>query len=121
VRRHSAGFRRRKLCALYATNIECFPVVFKISLNNQIFRPSQLFIITATCFGPLFGKSSGYCKKTKKKRDTCTQKCIRLQLLISLFVSSSSSSSSTYICHGLGPLVDPFRSPVSRSLFKGLP
>ena len=27
----------------------------------------------------------------------------------------------TYICHGVGPLVDPFRSHVSRSLFKGLP
>jgi len=32
-----------------------------------------------------------------------------------------SSSSSSYICHGVGPLVDPFRSHVSRSLFKGLP
>ena len=31
------------------------------------------------------------------------------------------SSSSSYICHGVGPLVDPFRSHVSRSLFKGLP
>jgi len=29
-----------------------------------------------------------------------------------------SSSSSSYICHGVGPLVDPFRSHVSRSLFK---
>ena len=34
---------------------------------------------------------------------------------------SSSSSSSSYIFHGVGPLVDPFRSHVSRSLFKGLP
>ena len=34
---------------------------------------------------------------------------------------STSSSSSSYICHGVGPLVDPFRSHVSRSLFKGLP
>jgi len=33
--------------------------------------------------------------------------------------SSSSSSSSSYICHGVGPLVDPFRTHVSRSLFKG--
>ena len=33
----------------------------------------------------------------------------------------SSSSSSSYIYHGVGPLVDPFRSHVSRSLFKGLP
>jgi hypothetical protein len=30
------------------------------------------------------------------------------------------SSSSSYICHGVGPLVDPFRFHVSRSLFKGL-
>ena len=35
--------------------------------------------------------------------------------------SSSSSSSSLYSCHGDGPLVDPFCSHVSRSLFKGLP
>ena len=26
-----------------------------------------------------------------------------------------------YIFHGIGPLADPFRSHVSRSLFKGLP
>ena len=32
----------------------------------------------------------------------------------------SSSSSSSYIFHGVGPLVDPFRSHESRSLFKGL-
>ena len=32
--------------------------------------------------------------------------------------SSSSSSSSSYICHGVGPLVDPFRSHVSSSLSK---
>jgi hypothetical protein len=25
------------------------------------------------------------------------------------------------VCHGVGPLVDPFRSHVSGSLFKGLP
>jgi hypothetical protein len=30
-------------------------------------------------------------------------------------------SSSSYIRHGVGPLVDPFRSYVSRSLFKVLP
>ena len=30
-------------------------------------------------------------------------------------------SSSSHICHGVGPLVDPFRSHVQRSLFKGLP
>ena len=33
----------------------------------------------------------------------------------------SSLSSSSYIFHGVGPLVDPFRSHVSSSLFKGLP
>jgi len=32
-----------------------------------------------------------------------------------------SFSSSSSICHGVGPLVDPFRSHVSRSFFKGLP
>ena len=34
---------------------------------------------------------------------------------------SSSSSSLSSICHGVGPLVDPFRSHVSKSLFKDLP
>ena len=33
----------------------------------------------------------------------------------------SSSALSLYICHDVGPLVDPFRSHVSRSLFKSLP
>jgi hypothetical protein len=32
-----------------------------------------------------------------------------------------SSTSSSYICHGVGPLADPFWSRVSRSPFKGLP
>ena len=31
------------------------------------------------------------------------------------------SSSSSYVCHGVRPLVDSFRSHVSRSLFRGLP
>jgi hypothetical protein len=35
--------------------------------------------------------------------------------------SSSSSLPSSYICHEVRPLVDPFRSHVSRSIFKGLP
>ena len=30
-------------------------------------------------------------------------------------------SSSSYVCYGVGPLVDPFWSHLSRSLFKGLP
>ena len=34
----------------------------------------------------------------------------------SIFIPSSLS----YICHGVGPLVDPFRSHISRSLFKSL-
>jgi hypothetical protein len=31
------------------------------------------------------------------------------------------TSISSSICHGVGPLVDPFQSHVSRSLFKSLP
>jgi len=34
---------------------------------------------------------------------------------------SVKTSSSSYVCHGVRPLVDPFRSHVSRSLFRGLP
>ena len=30
-------------------------------------------------------------------------------------------ASPSHICHAVGPLVDPFQSHVSRSLFKGLP
>ena len=30
-------------------------------------------------------------------------------------------SSSSYVCRGVRPLVDPFRSYVTRSLFRGLP
>ena len=32
------------------------------------------------------------------------------------YFRKQSSSASSYICHGVGPLVDPFRSHVSRSL-----
>jgi hypothetical protein len=35
-----------------------------------------------------------------------------------MVIAISSSSSLSYICHGAGPLVDPFWSHVSRSLFK---
>jgi hypothetical protein len=42
-------------------------------------------------------------------------------LYSSLSLAKSIPSSSSYICHGVGPLVDPFQSHVSRSLFKGLP
>ena len=45
----------------------------------------------------------------------------KLKELRKIVSSSSSSSSSSYIFHAVGPLVDPFRSHVSRSLFKGLP
>ena len=46
----------------------------------------------------------------------------QLKLIVPRSVSSySSSSSSSYVCHGVRPLVDPFRSHVSRSLFRGLP
>jgi hypothetical protein len=38
-----------------------------------------------------------------------------------LYRTKASSSSSSYICHGVGPLVDPSRSHVHRSLFKVLP
>jgi len=41
--------------------------------------------------------------------------------LSSICLNNVTSSSSSYICHGVGPLVDPFRSHVSRSLFKGVP
>ena len=34
---------------------------------------------------------------------------------------TSSSLSSSYVCHGFGPLVDPFGAHVSRSLLKGPP
>jgi hypothetical protein len=40
---------------------------------------------------------------------------------IPLYLRDLYSSSSSYICHGIGPLVDPFRSHVSRSHFKVLP
>ena len=44
--------------------------------------------------------------------------CVCVCVCVCVFVCISSSS---YICHGVGPLVDSFRSHVSRSLFKGLP
>jgi hypothetical protein len=46
---------------------------------------------------------------------------VELHLCDSWSSSSSLSSSSSSICHAVWPRVDPFRSHVSRSLFKGLP
>jgi len=40
---------------------------------------------------------------------------------VPLRIPKSSSSSSSYICHGDGPLVDPFLFHVTGSHFKGLP
>jgi len=47
-------------------------------------------------------------------------KKVALVTSLNMIFSLPSSSSSSYICHGIGPLVDPFRSHVSTSLFKGL-
>jgi hypothetical protein len=44
----------------------------------------------------------------------------RTQTKYNNWTMSLSSSSSSSFCHGVGPLADPFRSQVSRSLFKGL-
>ena len=38
-----------------------------------------------------------------------------------LYLPSTLLSSSSYVYHGVRPLVDPFRSHISRSLFRGLP
>ena len=49
---------------------------------------------------------------------TSEKKCIVSYQSLRQHISSSSSS---YVCQGVRPLVDPFRSHVSRSLFRGLP
>ena len=46
---------------------------------------------------------------------------IKFRNSASRWLLSPSSSPSSYICHGVGPLLDPCRSHASRSLFKGLP
>jgi len=62
---------------------------------------------------------------TKQSIDQGVQEAVSLPVLeywdSSLEMWISSSSSSSIIFHGVGPLVDLFRSHVSRSLFKGLP
>jgi len=48
---------------------------------------------------------------------TCIHTYTQMRTYIHTYVhTSSSSSSSSYYCHAVGPLVDPFRSHVSRSL-----
>jgi len=42
-------------------------------------------------------------------------------MVMTLRALNIASLSSSYFCHGVGPLVDAFRSHISRSLFKGLP
>jgi len=46
---------------------------------------------------------------------------IYLCCLYSYIITPLFSSSSSYIFHGVGPLLDLFQSHISRSLFKGLP
>ena len=53
-----------------------------------------------------------------QKTTTCVYFKISIIILVTCILICSSPS---YICHAVGPLVDPFRSHVSRSLFKGLP
>ena len=48
--------------------------------------------------------------------------CCKVEVFRSdILVVLNNQSSSSYICHGVGQLVDPFRSHVSRIPFKGLP
>ena len=61
---------------------------------------------------------------THTHRNTCVFLLLTKYILPNVNILkavSVSSSSSLSICHAVGPLVDPFRSHVSRSLFKGLP
>jgi len=55
--------------------------------------------------------------RNPKKRETADHVLYRANTGVGHLVSYSSS----YICHGVGPLVDPFRSHAPRSLFKVLP
>jgi hypothetical protein len=63
----------------------------------------------------------GHIRKDMTAIDESLYKVVYNQASEHLTLSSSSSSSSSYICHGVGPLVVPFGSHVSRSLFRGLP
>ena len=81
--------------------------------SHQIFRLEQSFVVFRNSVGTDAGMS------LQGAFWSLFQAFIDSSFLPSS--SSSSSSSSSYICHAVGPLVDPFRSHVTRSLFKVLP
>ena len=85
----------------------CVPSATRISWIHR----SQNKVLPIRACGPLFFDiySSPICTKCLETRGDWSSKFI------------TKLSSSSYICHGVGPLVDPFQSHVSRSLFKGLP
>ena len=107
-----------------------------LSLVSQRLLERQFHILYEDSCAYLKKKNFGYFRISKESFDTLlsmikpyvtdqntyvimTRRKINFSVSFNLRRSSSSSSSS-YICHGVGPLVDPFRSHVSRSLFKGL-
>jgi len=69
--------------------------------------------VTHTCYNSLMWYAC------RKMVPACT--LLNICHTFSSVSSSSSSSSSSHVCHGVRPLVDPFRSHVSRSHFRGLP
>jgi hypothetical protein len=82
-----------------------FAIDLPIHTQLRLTPPVQILVCAEVGFAPSFLKLSMLIIGTKD-----------LLFCIHFIISSSS-----YICHGVGPLVDPFRSHLFRSLFKGLP
>jgi len=64
----------------------------------------------------VFCYKNGTMNKSKRFSTPCA-----VAAILQISVISSVTHHHHHLCHGVGPLVDPFRSHVSRSLFKGLP
>jgi hypothetical protein len=91
---------------------------------------SYIYVITSSNCPPREIRAGRYPKKCICKNYKFVISCLRFWIeegvskiklipyVRNLKPLNDLTSSSSYICHGVGPLVDPFRSHVSRSLFK---
>ena len=95
---------------------------FKFPNQNGNQEGSIIFVALSRVIlfeNPFSGLRTVACMQSgKQKNYVCSQQSA---MCATNGTCSSSSSSSSYVCHGVRLLVDPFRSHVSRSLFRGLP
>jgi len=117
------------ICLDHRPSFSWFSIIFLITYFNANVRShgNKLILVSHHCEKQMCHtdiRLSGLYYRFHLK--VCTvhetrEFCSKYRYVIVWSNSVSLSSSSSYVCHGVRPLVDPFRSHVSRSLFRGLP